>query len=55
MDNKTLALLGLGAALTAFLSHQSYQNTGSALAWTGLAAKTKKQNKSKNKQGERYE
>ena len=37
MDNKTLALLGLGAALTAFLSHQSYQNTGSALAWTGFS------------------
>ena len=36
MDNKTLALLGLGAALTAFLSHQSYQNTGSAFSWTGL-------------------
>ena len=28
MDNKTLALLGLGAALTAFLSHQSFQSTG---------------------------
>ena len=26
MDNKTLALLGLGAALTAFLSHQSYKS-----------------------------